>query len=78
MYSITLLCLYTCIYTCISAKLSLPVMRVESFIDLMTYTGRDSVGIVEVFTALLRILLRDKRVGVFDIHTVCMCIPFSV
>lgn len=38
----------------------LPKLEADAFFDLIAFTGRNSVGIVEIFTALLRLLLKDK------------------
>lgn len=42
-------------------KLSLPALSIEAFVDLISFVDHDSVGVVEVYTALLRVILSDRR-----------------
>lgn len=45
----------------LSMQLSLPSLAIESLIDALNFVGRDSVALVEIFSAPLRIILMDSH-----------------
>lgn len=56
------------------SKLQLPALEIDAFFDLIAFTGRDSVGIVEIFSSLLRMLLSDK----LSVHRIIQSVPKHV
>jgi hypothetical protein len=42
-------------------QLSLPLITIESLIDVLTFTGRESVALAEIFSAPLRVILMDNH-----------------
>ena len=55
-------------------KLFLPSLTLEAFADLISFKSHDSIGITEVFLALLKLLLRDRKI----VNKIISSIPKSL